>query len=740
MATEALSTATPSIQIQPLQLTIHRGSAMLVTNREGWVGGGRTGLFDHDMRYLSTYQMSIDEFTPESLTAEQAAFNSAILSYTNPTFRAGPAIVDRLALVLRITRVLDEGLHECIEITSFARQPISFRLLINLDCSFETMFEVRGLQFAPPRVVHTRYDAQARCVVCSLRDDWFYRCLQYRIVAADSEPRYSPNLLIFPIHLAHDQTWRLETAALMTGHPLGRFSASAVGSLTGASGASILPGQPPRGFAARLDQARVELRQWSEHLARLATPNPVVQRAYDQAVQDLASLRLQKVGDEWYPAAGVPWYNTIFGRDALNTALQCLPIGCPFPRAVLTRLAQLQGTRVNHWNDEEPGKIPHELRVSQLSLMGKIPFNPFYGTVDASLLYVILLWETYCFTGDHTLLEHFLAPMEGCLRWAAEYGDIDGDGFVEYWMRSPHDYHNQAWKDSGKAVVYPDGTIVPDPIAIVEVQGYYYAALRGAAAIYRALGHAAQADATEKRAADLSQTFNDRYWLPDDQYYAFGLDPDKQPIRTIASNPGQLLWTRIVPPDRAALVAERLMAPDMFCGWGVRTLSRHNGAYDPVAYQRGSIWPFDNSLIALGLKRYGHWQKVNRIAEGIFAASGFFAHGRLPELWAGLDRCETAWPVLYPDANVPQAWSAGSIPLLLRAILGLEPDLAHHRLLVQPTLPEWLDELTVRGIPFAGGTADLRFHGQGTDSRVEVLQTTGGIHVEQSTSLLEVSG
>ncbi|MGH2460714.1 MAG: amylo-alpha-1,6-glucosidase, partial [Chloroflexota bacterium] len=490
-------------------------------------------------------------------------------------------------------------------------------------------------------------------------------------------------------------------------------------------------GVRPVPVAERLDLAQAELGRWSARLARLSTPNPTVQRAYDQAVRDLAALRLQKVGDEWYPAAGVPWYNAVFGRDALQTARQCLAIGAPFPRAVLTRLAQLQGTRVDRWSDEEPGKIPHELRAGQLSVMGKIPFNPFYGTVDASLLYVVLLWETYCFTGDRTLLEDFLAPMEGCLRWAREYGDVDGDGFVEYWMRSPHDYHNQAWKDAGDAVVYPDGRIVPDPIAIVEVQGDYYAALRGAAGIYRTLGHPAKANAAEQRAEDLRRDFDARFWLPDEGTYAFGLDPDKRPIRTIASNPGQLLWNGIVPPDQAAQVADRLMAPDMFAGWGVRTLTRDNGAYDPIAYQRGAIWPFDNSFIALGLKRYGHWQETNRIAEGIFAASGFFAQGRLPELWAGLDRCQTEWPVLYPDANVPQAWSAGSVPLLLRAILGIEPDVERRRLLVQPTLPDWLDELTLRGIPFAGGTADLRFHGQGASSRVDILGTTGGIQVEQ---------
>lgn len=722
---------TSPIQIQPLKLTIHNGSAMLVTDREGWVHGERTGLFDHDTRYFSTYGVTFEEFKPTFLTAEQATYNCAILTYTNPRFRARGVIVDELDLFLRISRILDEDLHECIELTSFACAPIQFRVLINLECSFDTLFEVRGLQRTPPRVVSFRYDEGSRTVVGSYRDTWFTRRLDYHIVAADSLPRYSPSLLIFPVALRHGETWRAEIDTHMTGAPLGPFACALVTSPSGDGHPSGSAHHRHVSVAERMRDAQADLQRWTDSLARVQTSNQTVQRAYDQAIRDLASLRLQKVGGEWYPAAGVPWYNAIFGRDALNTALQCLPVGCPFPRAVLARLAELQGTRVNLWNDEEPGKIPHELRVGQFSLMGKLPFNPFYGTVDASLLYVILLAETYRFTGDRSLLERFIGPVEGCLRWAAEYGDADGDGFIEYWMRSPHDYHNQAWKDSAEAVVYPDGTVVPDPISIVEVQGYYYAALRDAAEIYRVLGRAAQADAAEERAARLLKLVNDRFWLPGEAFYAFGLDAHKRPIRTIASNPGQLLWTRLVPPDRAALVARRLMADDMFCGWGIRTLSSHNGAYDPVAYQRGSIWPYDNSFIALGLKRYGHWREVNRIAEGIFAASGFFAQGRLPELWAGLDRSETRWPVLYPKANVPQAWSAGSVPLLLRAILGIEPDICHRRLLVNPTLPEWLDEITVRGLRFAGGSVDLRFSGTGLESEVEVMRVGGAVTVEQ---------
>lgn len=723
----------PTIQIEPLRMTIHSGRAMLVTDHEGWIGGGRTGLFHHDTRYLSTYQILLNDLKLKFLTAAQPAYNCAILTYTNPKFQVGRVMVDELALLVTIRRAVDDCLHEAIELTSFAQEPLQLRLQINLECSFEDIFEVRELRPTPPRVVRSGYDDSSRTLSCAYRNGSFHRSFAYQIASADASPRYSPNLLILPVQIGPQQSWRAEIIAQMTGDPIGPLVPSTIKSPSGAVDLPATPNQVRRGFADRLREVHAAVEQWASKLPQIHTPNQIVQRAYDRAIRDLASLRLQKVGDEWFPAAGVPWYNCIFGRDALVTALQCLPMNCPFPRAVLTLLAELQGTRVYSWNDEEPGKILHEYRAGELSLTGKIPFNPYYATVDAPLLYVLLLAETYRFTGDRTLLEQFVEPAERCLRWAEEYGDIDGDGFIEYWMRSPQDYHNQGWKDAGDAVVTPDGRIVPVPIAIVEVQGYYYAALCAAAEISRVLGDSAKADAAEQRAAKLYQDFNHRFWLPDEQFYAYGLDPEKRPIRTIASNPGQLLWTRIVPPDRAALVAKRLVADDLFCGWGVRTLSAGNGAYAPVMYQRGSVWPHDNAIIAWGLKRYGHWREANRIAEGTLAASAFFANGQLPELWGGVDRADTSWPVLYAEANVPQAWAAGSVPMLLRTILGLEPDAERHRLLVQPTLPDWLDELTLHGLRFGDGTVDLKLKGTGTQTEVQVLQVTGPITVEQQT-------
>jgi glycogen debranching enzyme len=719
------------VAIQPLERTIHRGTIMLVTNREGWITGGRTGLFAYDTRYLSAYRISFDGFSPIFLTAEQANHDAAVFTYTNPPFRAHAVDVPELALTLRVVRIIEDQLCEEIEITSYLAVPIQMHVMIHLDSAFDDLFEVRALQPTPPRVARALWDPGERLLRFVYRDAWFSRELRYRITSADSPPSFAPALLIFPVTLVRGQTWRAAIAAEPTGTPSGRSAGLLI------ENPPVDPAPSPRAadrmpsLAAVLDRFHRRTESWTAALAQVETPNQVVERAYAQAVRDLAALCFQRVGPGWYPAAGVPWFNAIFGRDALITAIQGLPIGCPFPEAVLTRLAELQGQQVNLWTGEEPGRIPHELRVGQLSLMGRIPFDPYYGSADASLLYVILLSETYRFTGDRALLERFAGAMDGCLRWAAEFGDRDDDGFIEYWPRYPGDYHNQGWKDSGDAIVYPDGRIVPTPIAIVEVQGYYVDALRRAAEIYRVLGRGSDAARAAGQAAALQAALEEAFWLPDLGFYALGLDPAKRPIRSIASNPGHLLWSGAVTPEHAARVAGRLLEPDLFAGWGVRTLSTGNAAYAPLSYQRGSIWPHDNALIALGLKRYGHWEAANRIAEGIFAASGFFARGQLPELWGGFACEETVWPVIYPRANVPQAWAAGSVPMLLRTILGLWPDVERRVLILDPTLPEWLDDLTLRGLRFLDGSVDLRCRGVGRSTEIEILRMHGSFRVER---------
>ena len=315
------------------------------------------------------------------------------------------------------------------------------------------------------------------------------------------------------------------------------------------------------------------------------------------------------------------------------------------------------------------------------------------------------------------------------LTWIEKYGDFDRDGFVEYQTRSALGLRNQGWKDSGDSVVYPDGTQVEPPIALCEVQGYVYNAWRRAAEIYEVWGEPEQAKTLRQKADELYQRFNDRFWIEDEGFYCLGLDNKKQQIQSIASNPGLLLWSGIVPKDRAERLVHRLFQPDLWCGWGIRTLSSQNPAYNPISYQLGSVWPHDNAAIATGLKHYGYHAEANRIAEGIFAAASYFEAGRMPELFGGIERQPNSFPVPYPDANIPQAWAAGSIFLLIRTILGLEANAPQRQLKVQPVLPKWLPDLELTNLSVGDATVALRFWREGEQTRWEVTHLNGELNV-----------
>lgn len=692
--------------------TIHYKDTFLVTDREGWIREGRTGLFSADTRYLSTYHLSLGGFEPHFLGVDRPYYFAATFSYTNPTIGIGRQSIAANSLLLTVSRFVREGVHEDIDLTNYAGCPVELTLVLAVGVDFADIFQIRGLAPVIPRLALSHWDRGTTSLNLHYRKESFTRTLHLRFVDWTSRPTHGVGKIIFPITLAPGETWHTCVEAGFEDQPaFNHAAAQAIGPIV------------------------AELDRWHGAALRIEAPATAsgqgFARTYEQAVLDLASLRLEQVEGQWFPAAGVPWYVAVFGRDSLITALQSLPVHLPFGVSALTRLAQLQGQTVDAWKDEQPGRISHELRHDELTALGKLFFSPYYGTVDASLLYVILLHALYCWTLDRSLLQRFYAPAAAALSWAIHDGDLDGDGFIEYRPLRPTGYRNQAWKDAEAAVVYPDGSLVPDPIAIVEVQGYLYDALRRMASIARLLGKDAEADAYRSRATNLFQRFNDVYWMEDAGTYAFGLDPQKQLIRSIASNPGQLLWSRIVPFERAVRVARRLLESDMFSGWGIRTLSAQHPDYNPVSYQRGSVWPHDNALIALGFKRYGLWQQANQIAEAIFAAAACYERHSLPEVFAGLDRGAGHLPIPYAEANVPQAWAAGSVFMLLRAMLGLEPNPTRGCLSVAPTLPAWLSTLTLRNLTVFGQSVDLRFQGVGPAGTVEVLRNPGGIRVNR---------
>jgi glycogen debranching enzyme len=411
-----------------------------------------------------------------------------------------------------------------------------------------------------------------------------------------------------------------------------------------------------------------------------------------------------------------------FGRDSLIVSLQNILVYPEFARGSLEVLGGWQCKQRDPYRDAEPGKIMHEVRYGELAHFKLIPHTPYYGTADATPLYLITLHAAWRATGDISILQRYLPNAEAALDWIDNDGDRDGDLLQEYQTRSPVGYENMAWKDAGDSMVYSDGTPVRGPKALCELQGYVYDAWLRMAQVFDVLGQPDRAKALRHKAAALFEKFNDLFWDETTGYYAYMLDGEKRQVMTVASNPGHLLWSGIVPEDRAARVVARLMAPDMNSGWGIRTLSSQHPAYNPYSYQNGSVWPHDNSLIALGFKRYGFDKEAAAVARAISEAASYFLLNQLPELYAGVERKGANFPVQYLGANVPQAWAAGSCFALLQAMLGIQPDAPADVLYVNPALPDWLPDVTLHDLRLGRRTLDIAFRREGDRTVWEVLR------------------
>lgn len=482
------------------------------------------------------------------------------------------------------------------------------------------------------------------------------------------------------------------------------------------------------------NSAEDALENWKESATSLTSANEDIYRVFKQSVEDMATLRLREFGEsesQFLPAAGVPWFAAVFGRDSLIVSLQNMVVYPDFARGTLKVLGELQAKEIDDYRDAQPGKILHEIRVGELAARKKIPHTPYYGTADGTALYLITSHEAWRWLGDDALFQQHEQTARHCLEWIDRYGDMDGDGLQEFHTRSPHGYENMGWKDAGDSNVAPDGSLFKGPKALCELQGYTYDAWLRMAEAFSYFGDEALANSLRKRAAALRAKFQELFWCEDTGFYAaYALDGDKRPVKTIVSNPGHLLWSGIVSPDRAARVVRRLMQPDMSSGWGIRTLSAENPAYNPFSYQNGSVWPHDNGIIAMGFRRYGFVKKVAMIARDISEAASYFVVYRLPELYGGIRREPGSFPVQYLGANVPQAWAAGSIFHFLRAILGLEANAHARTLYFNPVLPRWLREVTLHNLRVASSTATIRFWSEDNHSRFEVLSCNGELHVQ----------
>ncbi len=688
-------------------LVIKEGDTFLLTDSTGNVPPNNLsgyGLYLNDTRYLSGYALSFGTARPMVLLSTAELGYSAEQDLTNPDMQSldGRHIPGETVEVRRL-RVVHGGLSEIIYVTSYNIFPVSVEMHLSFDADFADIFEVRGWNreqrgaYLPPHVVdgdlvfgYEGLDGKRR---------------ETRVAFSPSPTAFHGTTAVFRIDLDHRLTTTIRITITVDGEPC----------------TEPVPDAFERLFGS--------YRAWLDSSVHVWTDNEFFNSAVERSMRDLRLLRSTLNGNH-YIAAGIPWFTTLFGRDSLIVGMQYLPYDAHVARDVLKLLASMQGTKVDPERDEEPGKILHELRVGEMARIGEIPMTPYYGTVDATPLFLMLLGEYFRWTGDHDLIRSLLPNAEAALQWIATYGDRDGDGFVEYIKYSSKGISNQGWKDSWDAIVHPDGTLAEPPIALVEVQGYVYAGKLGMADIYDALGERRRAAELRAEARALKRKFNQDFWSEDLGFYALALDGNKRQVATVSSNPGHALWTGIIDDDRAARVIDRLLGNDMFSGWGIRTLSSTNPRYNPLGYHVGSVWPHDNAISALGMKRYGFDPELNEVATALYDVGRSFDYYRLPELFSGAQRTGHDYPVRYPVACSPQAWAAGSTLMVLQGMIGLEGDARGNKLIVRrPRLPHWLREVELRNIQVGGGAADLMLRRKRGVTSVSVLATRGGLRV-----------
>jgi glycogen debranching enzyme len=491
----------------------------------------------------------------------------------------------------------------------------------------------------------------------------------------------------------------------------------------------LVQGEKARGatsdFSSSLRKRRQAYEEWEDHSTHFRSSHDVFDATLNTSIGDFHALQIPD-GDEHIIAAGIPWFATIFGRDSIIAAYQSLCLNPQLALDTLRVLARYQGTEYNDWRDEEPGKILHEYRAGEMTRCGEMPFGPYYGSVDATPLFLILLSETYNWTADDALVRELLPAAYRALDWIDRYADLDNDGFVEYSRRSPKGLINQGWKDSWDANIHRDGTLARPPIAPVEVQGYVYEAKYRMASLLRTFGDAATAERLKRESSELARRFEKAYWMPQRGFYAMGLDGEKKQIEVISSNPGHLLFARILTRERARAVVNRLMRDDMFSGWGWRTLSQEERVFNPLSYHRGSVWPHDNSLIAHGMALNEFRGAAMKVMTTLFQAALECRDYRLPELFCGVQRRDYDEPVHYPVSCSPQAWASGALFLMLTSVLGLRPSAPRKELnIVNPTLPDWLEHLHIRNLRIGNSRVGLDYARRGNRTFCNVVDVDG---------------
>jgi glycogen debranching enzyme len=680
-----------------MPLTILEGSTFCICDERGDIDGETQGLFADDTRFLSLLRLTVNGVKPLLLSSGKVEYFSAAFFLRNPL--AGELPQDALSIVRN--RFVGDGMQDTIVVQNQSMEPVVCEIALELGTDFADILSVKAHDFALgdparaeplPTPVPGRYEDEHNQFVLKESDGEGTACTQ---LILSQRGEVGEGKVVYRLELEPRERWELRLDILAS-----------------IDGDSVTPRMAERRFGEEVTRVRESLAAWQLRVPQIRADWDLIGRSFFQSVSDLASLRMRGAGRTGrMPAAGMPWFMTVFGRDTLITCLQTLLFGPELARTALEVLSELQARDDNPDVDAEPGKIVHELRAGKAAQKW---FRTYYGTVDATPLYLVLLSEVWRWTDDSAFVRELREPALAALRWIDEYGDRDRDGFVEYERRTPRGLENQSWKDSGDSQRFRDGSLAHAPIAPVEVQGYVYdAKLRTAEVAREVWRDRPLAERLEREAEELRRAFNERFWSDErGGYYVLALDGEKGQIDSLCSNIGHLLWSGIVPSDRVDAVVDQLMGEQLWSGWGVRTMSTGDAGYSPLAYHNGTVWPHDNSLIAQGLARSARWPEAQRIVRRMLGASSFFDY-QLPEVFAGLSRAETPFPIAYPTAARPQAWAAGTPVLLLQVLLGLEPDRRRHQLVTRA--PEELPSWAGRSLRLAG----IRAFERQWDVRVE---------------------
>ncbi|MBV8053346.1 MAG: amylo-alpha-1,6-glucosidase [Acidobacteriaceae bacterium] len=672
------------------------------------LGLGEQGIYFQETRFVSELALSLWDLRPLLLSSTVKSDNSVFTAdIANVDVTEGSqVIVPRGTVHVLRSRFLWQGVcYEELKVVNYGLSTLEIPLRIAIDSDFADIFEVRG----------TRRERRGRRLEDKITSDsilFSYEGLDHvvRTTRVECHPA--------PVRISSSE---LRFQTLLRPKRSAEFY--------------VVLSCDPKAYSRSTGYSRAELARQSERSAiasgmcKISSSNDRFTRWVKRSMADVQMMMLGNPETD-YPYAGVPWFSTVFGRDGIVTALQLLWVSPRIAKGVLHYLASTQATELNEEREAEPGKILHEMRRGEMANLGEVPFGRYYGSVDSTPLFLILAGAYSEATHDREFLKELLPHIDLALQWIDRYGDVDGDGFVEYARRGSKGLVQQGWKDSNDSIFHADGSIADPPIALCEVQGYVYAAKRAAAKLYASFGDQGRADMLEQQAADLQQRFEETFWCEDLSTYALALDGRKRPCRVRTSNPGHCLFTGIASPERAQLVAYTLLSRDFFTGWGVRTVASEESRYNPLSYHNGSVWPHDNAIIAAGLARYGCRDLAGQILMGLLDVSSFVELHRLPELFCGLDRRPGQGPTLYPVACSPQAWAAGAVFMVLQACLGITVKANPHKVFFHhPHLPEGIPQLWIRDLRIANGRLDLFLERQAGTVRCEILEKHGDFDV-----------